>query len=62
MDGRLTKTLAFMASHFGIIHLLLARVGTSVYPPMMMSSLGWEDPIPTKGTLGQLIKHEAFPS
>lgn len=56
MGGRLTKILAFMASHFGIIHLLLARVGTSVYPPMMMSSLGWEDPIPTKGTLGQLIK------
>lgn len=28
---------------------------------MTMSSLGWEDPIPTKGTLGQLIKQEAVP-
>ena len=51
MGGRLTKILALMVHHFGITPLLLAREGTSsIYPPMMMLSLGWNDPIPTKGT------------
>lgn len=51
MGGRLTKILALTVHHFGITHLLLARDGTSsIYPPMMMFSLGCNDPIPTKDT------------